>query len=121
MNCANLILDLNPQVKFELKENGFQIIDSGSEENSGFYLYKNVESVDLNNSWFPSFSNWIRIVTCLFNVVPFFPDADTCKKSSLFFRYKDKGFGFWITNVSMVEEAKQIKAFIEQKMTSDLK
>ena len=47
-----IILKNNPKIEFQLLANGFEICDSQTEQNSGFYPYKDLQSVELNNIWF---------------------------------------------------------------------
>ena len=83
----NIILKKSPKIEFQLLDNGFQIIDEQTERNSGFYPYDDIQSIKLNNAWFPRFANWLRAITWIFNGVPFFPDAESCKKSGGHFSF----------------------------------
>ena len=88
-----IILKKNPKIEFQLLDNGFNLIDSQTERNSGFYSYNDLRSIQLNNAWFPKLAKWLRTITWIFNGVPFFPDAESFKKANLKFRFRNTKFG----------------------------
>ncbi len=112
---ATIILKESPKIEFQLLDNGFQLIDEQTEQNSGFYAYRDVQAVELNNIWFPRLAKWLRVVTWIFNGVPFFPDAESYKKANVIIRFKETKLGMWLTDTSMADKAKVLKAVLEEK------
>jgi hypothetical protein len=115
MAAESILLKTSPKIEFQLLDNGFQVIDEQTDENSGFYTYKDVQSVELNRVWFPRLSRWMRVITTFTNGVPFFPDADSYKLASVIIRNKDKKLGMWLTDVKMAKKAKELKEILDQK------
>ncbi|MFT6966949.1 MAG: hypothetical protein ACJAT1_002175 [Marivirga sp.] len=113
----NIILKKNPKIEFQLLENGFTIFDRQTERNSGLYSYNDIESIELNKIWFPSVAKWLRIITWICNGVPFFPDAETCKKANLIIHFKKKNLGIWLTDSYMAGKAKRLNELLEEKTT----
>lgn len=111
----SILLRSNPKIEFQLLENGFQVIDAQTETNNGYYSYSELESVELNNIWFPRLANWLRIITWILNGVPYFPDAETCKKSNLILLLSKNKLGIWLTDSSMARMAKSLKKKLDEK------
>ena len=51
------------QLEFQLLEDGFQLIDEQTQQNSGFYAYEELQSVELDKAWFPRLAQWMRATT----------------------------------------------------------
>ncbi len=111
----NIILKKAPKIEFKFLENGFELIDGQINHNSGFYFYNDLYSIDLDNSWFPRLSNWLKAITWIINGVPFFPDSDSYKKAKLTIHSEKSSLGIWLTDTSMAEKAKKIKELLDTK------
>ena len=111
----NIILKKKPNIEFQLHDNGFELVDEETEQNSGFYTYNNLQSIDLNSAWFPKLAKWLRIITWIFNGVPFFPDPESYKKANLIIHLKKGKLGIWLTDSQMVDEAKKLKKLLDEK------
>ena len=114
----HIILKKNPKIEFQFHDNGFNIIDGLVKSNTGFYTYNELGSVNLNHTWFPLVAKWLRIATGIMNGVPFFPDAESYKKSSLIIHSEKSKLGIWLIDSYMVTKAKEIKKLLEAKTTS---
>lgn len=112
----NIILKKNPKIEFQLLDSGFELFDGQTEENTGFYHYYDLQSIDLNNAWFPGLAKYLRIFTWVFNGVPYFPDAESYKKANLIIRLEKKKIGIWLTNSYMAGKAKKIKELLDKKI-----
>ncbi len=112
---ATIILKESPKIEFQLQDNGFQLIDEQTIQNSGFYAYGDVQSVELNNIWFPRLAKWLRAITWVFNGVPFFPDAESYKKANVIIRFKKTKLGMWLTDTYMTDKAKVLKTLLDEK------
>lgn len=110
-----VILRKTPKIEFKLLDSGFEIIDRQTERNTGFYSYKDLQSIDLNNAWFPRLAKWLRVITWIFNGVPYFPDAETYKKANLIIHFRKTRFGVWLTDPYMADKAKKIKELLDEK------
>lgn len=110
-----ILLKENPKIEFQFTENGFQIIDEKTIQNTGIYNYSDLESVELNKIWFPKLVKWLRIITWIFNGVPYFPDADAYKKANIVITLKKKKLGIWLTNSFMASQAKRIKILLDNE------
>ncbi len=111
----NIILKKNPKIEFQLLDNGFQLVDRQTEQNSGFYAFNDLQSIELNNIWFPRLAKWLRIITWIFNGVPYFPDAESCKKANLIIHFRKTKIGIWLTDSYMADNAKRIKELLDEK------
>ena len=111
----NIILKKNPKIEFQLLDDGFNLIDEQTENNSGFYTYKELQSIDLDKPWFPKLAKWLRALTWIFNGVPFFPDSESYKKAKLIFHFNNSKLGIWLTDTQMAKEAKKIKNLMETR------
>ena len=111
----NITLKKNPKIEFRLLNNGFELIDGQTEQNSGFYSYNDLQSIDLNSVWFPRLAKWVRIITWIFNGVPYFPDAKSYKKASIIIRFRKTKLGIWLTDTYMADKAKTIKKLLDEK------
>ena len=111
----NIILKKNPKIEFQLLDNGFKLVDGQTERNSGFYSYNDLQSIELNKIWFPRLAKWLRIITWIFNGVPYFPDANSCKKANLFIHYRKTKLGIWLTDSYMADKAKRLKELLDEK------
>lgn len=111
----SVVIKINPKVEFQFHDIGFMLIDEQTAENSGLYSYTDVQSVELNKVWFPRLANWLRIVTWVLNGVPYFPDAETCKKAKLIIHCKKKNLGIWLPDTYMAGKAKQLNELLEEK------
>jgi len=114
----NVILKKSPKIEFQLLDTGFQLIDEQTENNSGFYPYSDVHSVELNKAWFPGLAKWLRVITWLFNGVPFFPSAESCKKASVIIHLKKIRLGLWLTDSSMSNKARILKRLLDNKLNA---
>ena len=111
----NIILKKSPKIEFQLLDNGFNLFDEQTERNSGFYSYSALQSIELNKAWFPSLAKWLRIITWILNGVPYFPDAESCKKANLVIHCKKSKLGIWLTDSYMVEKAKRLEELLDGK------
>ena len=111
----NIILKNNPKIEFQLHENGFELIDGQTNSNSGFYSYNDLQSIDINNAWFPRLAKWLRGITWILNGVPFFPDAESYKKAKLTIHNGKSDPSIWLTDISMANTAKTIKGLLDKK------
>ena len=111
----NIVLKKNPKIEFQLLENGFNLIDGQTERNTGFYSYNDLQSIYLNKVWFPRLAKWLRIVTWILNGVPYFPDAESCKKAKLVIHFRKSKLNIWLTDTSMADKAKRLKELIDGK------
>lgn len=112
----NIILKKNPKIEFQLLDNGFELIDGQTEQNSGFYSYNHLQSIELNNAWFPRLAKWLRGITWILNGVPFFPDAKSYKKASLIINLEKTKVGIWLTDSNMTDSAKGLKELLDEKI-----
>ncbi|MEM7375372.1 MAG: hypothetical protein AAF587_42645 [Bacteroidota bacterium] len=110
-----IILKKNPKIEFQLLEHGFQLIDTQTERNSGFYAYHDLQSIELHKTWFPRLAKWLRIFTWICNGVPFFPDAETYKKANVIIHLNKMKLGMWLTDTYMANRAKKLKKVLDQK------
>ncbi len=111
----NIILKKNPKIEFQFLDNGFKLTDGQTERNSGFYSYNNLQSIKLNMIWFPRLAKWLRIITWIFNGVPYFPDAESCKKTNLIINFRKANLDIWLTDSYMADNAKRIKKLIDER------
>ena len=111
----NIILKKNPKIEFQLLETGFQLVDEQTEQNSGFYSYSDLRSIELNKIWFPRLAKWLRVFTWILNGVPFFPDAETCKNANVIIRFRKMKLGMWLTDSYMADKAKTLKELLDKK------
>lgn len=111
----NIILKKNPKIEFQLLDNGFNLIDGQTERNSGFYSYNDLQSIELNKVWFPRLAKWLRIITWIFNGVPYFPDAESYKKANLIFHFRKTKLGIWLTDSYMADKAKRLEKLLDEK------
>lgn len=105
----NIVLKKTPKIEFKILEHGFQLIDEQTKDNSGFYAFKDLKSIELNKIWFPRLAKWLRVITWIFNGVPFFPDAESYKKANVIIHFKQMKLGIWVTDSYMVDKAKHLK------------
>jgi hypothetical protein len=111
----NVILKKNPRIEFQLLDSGFKLIDRETERNTGFYSYNDLRSIELNNVWFPRLAKCLRIITWILNGVPYFPDADSCKKANLIIHSKRTNLGIWLTDTHMADKAKRLEKLLDKK------
>lgn len=111
----NIILKTHPKIEFQLHKHGFELIDGQTALNSGFYPYSDLKYVELNKVWFPRLAKWLRAMTWVLNGVPYFPDAESCKKANLIVHFKDSKFGIWLTDTSMANKAKILEKLLVEK------
>jgi hypothetical protein len=111
----NIILKKNPKIEFQLLDNGFNLIDGQTERNSGFYSYSDLQSIELNNVWFPRLAKWLRIITWILNGVPYFPDAESYKKANLIIHFRKTKLGIWLTDSYMADKAKRLEELLDEK------
>lgn len=114
----NIILKKSPKIEFQLLDNGFQLIDEQTAQNSGFYSYTELQSIELNKTWFPRLAKWLRIITWIFNGVPYFPDADSYKKANVIIHFRNTKLGMWLTDSYMADKAKTLKQLLDRKTKS---
>jgi hypothetical protein len=111
----HIILKKSPKIEFHFLDNGFKLIDAQTERNSGFYAYDDLQSIELNKVWYPMLAKYLRVITWILNGVPYFPDAETCKKSNLILHFKKSKLGIWLTDTDMANKAKKLKAVLDRK------
>lgn len=111
----NIVLKNDPKIEFQFLANGFRLIDGKSDANSGYYAYRDLESIELNKTWFPRLANVLRTLTWVLNGVPYFPDAESCKKSNIIIHFKESKLGIWLTDSGMASNAKKLKAVLDRK------
>lgn len=111
----HIILKKDPKIEFQFMDDGFELIDNQTERNNGFYEYSDVKSIALNSVWFPRLAKWLRGITWVLNGVPFFPDAESYKKSNLKIHVSEIKLGIWLTDSYMADKAKQIKKRLDDK------
>lgn len=110
-----ILLKKNPKIEFQLLDHGFQLIDEQTDQNSGFYAYQDIRSVELNKIWFPRLAKCLRIFTWIFNGVPFFPDAESYKKANVIIHFGKTKLGMWLTDSYMADKAKRLKVLLDKK------
>lgn len=115
----NILLKKSPKIEFQFLDNGFQLIDEQTARNSGFYAYNDLQSTELNKIWFPRLAKWLRAITWVFNGVPFFPDAESCKKANVIIRFRKMKLGMWLTDSYMTDKAKRLKELLDKKTKQD--
>jgi hypothetical protein len=115
MMMESIILKKNPAIEFQLLDNGFRVIDGQTEKNSGLYSYSDLQSIELNKIWFPRLAKWLRVFTWIFNGVPFFPDAESCKNASIIIHFRKTKLGIWLTDSNMAGKAKRLKELLEER------
>lgn len=113
----NILLKKQPKIEFQFLDNGFQLIDEQTEKNSGFYAYNDLQSIELNKLWFPRLAKWLRMITWIFNGVPFFPDAASYKKANVVIHFGKSKLGMWLTDTYMTGKAKKLKDLLDKKTT----
>lgn len=111
----NIILKKNPKIEFQLLDYGFQLIDEQTEQNSGFYSYSDLESIELNKIWFLRLAKFLRIFTWIFNGVPLFPDGESCKNAKVIIHFSKTKLGMWLTDSYMADKAKMLKESLDKK------
>ena len=111
----NIILKKNPKIEFQFLDNGFQLIDEQTKQNSGFYSYNEIQSIELNKLWFPRIAKWLRVFTWILNGVPFFPDAESYKKANVIIHFTKTKLGMWLTDSYMTGNAKRLKKLLDKK------
>ena len=114
-----IILKKKPKIEFQLFDNGFKLIDGQKDGNSGFYPYSDLQSIELNSVWFPKIAKWLRIVTWISNGVPYFPDAESCKKANLVIHFKKSKLGIWLTDSYMADKAKRLEKVLYQNKSNN--
>jgi hypothetical protein len=111
----SIILKRKPKIEFQFLDNGFELVDGQTEQNSGFYSYNDLQSIELNKIWFPRLAKWLKIIMWIFNGVPYFPDAETYKKSNIKIQFRETKLGIWLTDPYMADKAKRIKGLLDEK------
>lgn len=111
----NIILKKNPKIEFRILNNGFELVDGQTERNTGFYSYNDIQSIELNYVWFPRLAKWLRVITWVFNGVPYFPDAESYKKANLIIHSRKAKLGIWLTDSYMADQAKRLKVLLDKK------
>ena len=113
--ATHVILKKSPKIEFQLHDLGFNLIDGQTESNTGYYAYNDLQSIELNKAWFPRFAKWMRAFTWILNGVPFFPDAESCKKAKLDFHFRKTKLGIWLTDTYMADKARSLERLIDEK------
>lgn len=111
----NIILKINPKIEFRILNDGFELVDGQTERNTGFYSYNDLQSIELNYVWFPRLAKWLRVITWIFNGVPYFPDAESYKKANLIINSRKAKLGIWLTDSYMADQAKRLKVLLDEK------
>lgn len=115
----NVILKKNPKIEFLMLDNGFQLIDEQTKQNSGFYTYDDVQCVELNKIWFPKVAKWLRMFTWILNSgVPFFPDAESCKTANIIIKCRKTNLGMWLTDTYMADKARKLNTLLDKKLNT---
>ena len=114
-----ITLSKNPKIEFHLDEDGFQLYNEQMENVSSFHYYSDVQSLELNNTWFPLVAKWLRPISWIANGVPLFPKADSYKKSSLIIHFKESKAGIWLSTARMAKKAKLLKSLLDEKMVEN--
>jgi len=117
----NIILKKDPKIEFQILDNGFNLIDTQTESNTGFYTYNDIQSIDLNSTWFPRVAKWLRIITWIFNGVPFFPDAESYKKANLIIHFRKSNLGIWLSDSYMADKARNVKSLLDDRIKPNMK
>ena len=112
---AHIILKQNPKIEFQILEQGFNLTDKQTEQNSGFYAYSDLQSVKLDHAWFPRLAKWLRVFTWILNGVPLLQDGESYKKAKLMFYFKKTKLGIWLTDPNMADQAKTLKKLLDSK------
>lgn len=109
----NIILKKNPKTEFQLLDNGFKLIDGQTEENTGFYYYHDIQSIELNKIWFPILTKWLRITTWVLNAYPMV--AESYKKATLVINFRKTKLKIWLIDVHMANKAKKLVELLNEK------
>lgn len=115
----NIILKKNPKIEFQFLDNGFELIDGQTEQNTGFYSYNDVRSIDLDSVWFARLAKWLRAIAWILNGVPLFPETESLKKSNLIIHSGKTKLGIWLTDSYMADKAKRLKELLDEKATTN--
>ena len=115
-----IILKKNPKIEFQLLHNGFKLIDKKTEQNSGFYYYYDLQSIELNKVWYPRLASWLRIFTWILNGVPYFPDAESYKKANIVIHLVKTKIFIWLTDSNMADKAKRLKELLDKKTMGNI-
>ena len=111
-----IILKKDPKIEFQLRDNGFELVDGQTKENSGFYAYEDVQSIELNKVWFPGLAKWMRIMTWVLNGVPYFQDAKSYKKANIIIQCSNAKIGIWLTTPYMARKARKSKVLLYRQL-----
>ena len=109
----NIILKKNPKTEFQLLDNGFKLIDGQTEENTGFYYYHDIQSIELNKIWFPILAKWLRITTWVLNAYPMV--AESYKKATLVINFRKTKLKIWLIDAHMANKAKKLVELLNEK------
>ena len=111
-----IVLKQEPKIEFILQDQGFQLNDEQTKSNSGFYTYRDLQSIQLQKGWYPKVAKVLRVFTWMINGVPLFPDAEMCKKANVIFHFESTKMGMWLTDDGMVEKAREVKLRLEASL-----
>ncbi len=111
----HITLQESPKIEFLLQENGFQLIDEQSQQNSGFYAYSDLRSIELDKLWFHRLAKFLRVFSWMLNGVPLFPKGEDCKVAKVTMQFQQSKLGMWLTDSAMTDKAKMLKKAIELK------
>ena len=111
----NIILKKSPKIEFQILDRGFQLIDEQTTQNSGFYAYHDLHSIELNKSWSSPYMKALRVLTWILNFVPLVADADSFKKSKVTLNFANSKLGIWLTDSYMIKHAKRLKDVLDSK------
>ena len=100
-------------MEFQLLEDGFKIIDEQTEANTVFYAYDDIQSIELNNVWYPKLAKWLRVITWILNGVPYFPES--YKKANLLINFKKTKLKIWLLDIDMLDKAKRLVDLLNKK------
>ena len=115
----SILLKKEPKIEFQLLDNGFELVDEITNQNSGYYPYRDLQSVELNKAWFPRLAKWLRMTSWVLNGAPLFPDPEECKTAKVTIHLNKMELGMWLTDIQMAQKAKKLKAFLENKTQFD--
>jgi len=116
----SIVLKEYPRIEFQLLDSGFRLSDGRTEGNSGLYAYSDLQSIELNKTWFPIVAKCLRAITWIVNGVPYFPDAETCKKANLIIHFGEAKLGVWLTDSKMAKKAKLLKKLLDEKSKNSI-
>lgn len=111
----NITLRNDPTTEFQLLENGFKLIDGQTKGNNGFYSYEDIQSIELNKTWYTKLTKWLRYTTWLINGAPM--AGKTSKKANLVINNQKKSLKIWLSDFEMTDKAEILVKLLNKKTT----